>query len=132
MCEKAGIDGRRSNHSLRAGCATRMYDNGLDEQLICERTGHRSVAVRSYKRTSSCQLKEVFDALYENVGENVPKVAKTETVTSPSNVKIEESSIGNEKSEFKESVCSNLKAESETSIELTKGFVVNINFNVNK
>ena len=47
MCEKAGLPGRRTNHSCRASSATRMYENGQDEQLICERTGHRSIAVRS-------------------------------------------------------------------------------------
>ncbi len=38
--------------SLRATCATRLYEHGVDEQLIMERTGHRSEkGVRVYKRT---------------------------------------------------------------------------------
>ena len=56
MCKAAGITGFRSNHSLRATSATRLYAAGTDEQLIMERTGHRSVeGVRSYKRTSTEQ-----------------------------------------------------------------------------
>ncbi|XP_048242472.1 uncharacterized protein KIAA1958-like [Haliotis rufescens] len=53
LCKVAGFSGFYSNHSLRATTATRLYDSGLDEQLIAERTGHKSVAIRSYKRTSA-------------------------------------------------------------------------------
>ena len=35
----------------------------FDEQLIAERTGHSSLAIRKYKRTSDEQIKEVSDAL---------------------------------------------------------------------
>lgn len=53
MCSACGITGNKTNHSLRATCATRLYENGVDEQIIMERTGHRSTkGVRSYKRTS--------------------------------------------------------------------------------
>ena len=41
MCKAAGIPGFRTNHSLRATSATRLYAAGADEQLIMERTGHR-------------------------------------------------------------------------------------------
>lgn len=39
----AGIDGHFTNHSLRATAATTLYEHGIDEQLIMERTGHRSI-----------------------------------------------------------------------------------------
>ena len=52
-----------SNHSLRATCATRLYRAGVDEQLIMETTGHRSLAVRRYKRTSEKQLKAVSSTI---------------------------------------------------------------------
>ena len=53
LCAKGDVKGFKTNHSLRATCATRLYKEGLDEQLIMERTGHRSLSgVRSYKRTS--------------------------------------------------------------------------------
>ena len=64
MCKSAGISGFRTNHSLRATSATRLYAAGMDEQLIMERTGHRSVeGVRSYKRTSDQQEQSVSDTL---------------------------------------------------------------------
>ena len=42
MCQTAGIAGHRTNHSLRSTAATRLYETGADEQIICEITGHRS------------------------------------------------------------------------------------------
>ena len=52
-CSEAGIGGYRTNHSLRATAATRLYQAGVHEQLIIERKGHRSLeGVRSYKHTS--------------------------------------------------------------------------------
>ena len=50
LCEKAGIVGYKTNHSLRVTTATRLFQNGTDEQLFMERTGHRSTdGVRAYK-----------------------------------------------------------------------------------
>ena len=34
MCEECGIQGFRTNHSLRATAATRLYASGVDEQLL--------------------------------------------------------------------------------------------------
>ena len=55
LCQKAGLPGYYTNHSLRGTSATRMYHCGIEEQVITEVTGHRSNAVRSYKRTSEVQ-----------------------------------------------------------------------------
>ena len=52
LCKEAGIEGNFTNHSLRASCASRMYDKNVPEQVIKEVTGHRSECVRLYKRTS--------------------------------------------------------------------------------
>ena len=50
LCESAGFDGHFTDHSLRATTATRLFEAKVDEQLIMQRTGHTSRAVRSYKR----------------------------------------------------------------------------------
>ncbi|XP_062611438.1 uncharacterized protein LOC134273266 [Saccostrea cucullata] len=55
MCTEAGLSGNFSNHSGKRTCATSLYNSGVDKQLIMERTGHRSDAVRKYKRTSTTQ-----------------------------------------------------------------------------
>ena len=59
LCKKSSAEGFYTNHSLRSSSATRMYQGGVDEQLICEVTGHRSLAVRAYKRTSQDQRKKL-------------------------------------------------------------------------
>ena len=62
MCEEANIQGLKTNHSLRVTTATRLYQAGIDEQLIMERTGHRSIGgVRCYKRTSDDQQLELSE-----------------------------------------------------------------------
>ena len=66
MCSKAGFSGFFTNHSLRSTSATKMYRSDIDEQLIMEITGHRSLAVRSYKRTSDIQRKKASNCLFDS------------------------------------------------------------------
>ena len=64
ICSLGGIKGFKTNHSLRATSATRLYQQGVDEQLIMERTGHRSIeGVRSYKHTNDDQERSVSNIL---------------------------------------------------------------------
>ena len=68
MCKKAGIKGYKTNHSLRATAATRLYLSGVDEQLVMELTGHRSIeGIRSYKRTSREQQENVIFWMARNL-----------------------------------------------------------------
>ena len=64
LCKQGGIPGYFTNHLLRSTCATTLYRANVDEQLIQEVTGHRSLAVRSYKRTSPEQKKMVSNFLF--------------------------------------------------------------------
>ena len=64
LCKSAEIPGYKTNHSLRVTAATRLYDSGIDEQLVMETTGHCSTeGVRTYKRTSETQRQAVSDIL---------------------------------------------------------------------
>ena len=63
LCKQGGLHGFRTNHSLRASAATRLYHAGVDEQLISEVTGHRSNAIRNYKRTTATQKRNISDIL---------------------------------------------------------------------
>ena len=64
MCKECGIQGYKTNYSLRATAATRLYMSGIDEQLVMERTGHRSTeGIRSYKHTTMEQKEVVSDVL---------------------------------------------------------------------
>ena len=58
ICKEAGLEGNFTNHSLRATCASKMYDRNIPEQMIKEVTGHKSECVRLYKRTSDELRKE--------------------------------------------------------------------------
>ena len=64
VCEKAKLPGFYTNNSLRSTSATKLYQNNIDEQLIQEIMGHRSLAVRSYKRTSDPQRKFASKCLF--------------------------------------------------------------------
>ncbi|XP_070581470.1 uncharacterized protein [Ptychodera flava] len=68
MYRDAGIDYEAenrniTNHSGKVTCCTRLYDKGFDEQSITGRSGHRSTAVRSYKRPSEDLLQNISNAL---------------------------------------------------------------------
>ena len=65
MCRLAGLSGYYTNHSLRSMATTKLYQNNIDEQIIMEITGHRSTAVRAYKRTSDKQRKEASQCLFD-------------------------------------------------------------------
>ena len=78
LCKSAGIQGFKTNHSLRATAATRLYRSGIDEQLVMERTGHRSLdGVRNYKRTSDQQRQVLSDVLNMDPRINVPCAVAT-------------------------------------------------------
>ena len=63
MFAKAGLEGNFTNHSGKRTCATSLYEAGLDEQSIMDRTGHRSTAVRAYKTKTDEIEEKVSSAL---------------------------------------------------------------------
>ena len=66
MFLEAGIDVENRNirnHSGKVTLCTRLYDQNFGEQAIMARSGHRSVAVRDYKRPSEELQREVSVAL---------------------------------------------------------------------
>ena len=44
---KAGIQGRYTNHSLRAIAITPMFNGEVDEKVIAETSGHKSLRALS-------------------------------------------------------------------------------------
>ena len=61
MFALAGLNHKNTpNHSFRATGITRMYDGGIPEKIIMERSGHHSITgVQSYERTVSLQQTKV-------------------------------------------------------------------------
>ena len=64
VCSKAKLPGFYTNHSLHSTSATTMYRDDIDEQIIQEITGHRSLAVRSYKHTSDYQKRVASNVIF--------------------------------------------------------------------
>ena len=66
LCESTGFPGFFTNHSLQSTSTTTLYQNNVDEQIIQEITGQRSLAVRSYKRTSDSQCKAASNMIFHS------------------------------------------------------------------
>ena len=83
----AGICGFFTLYSLRATAATRLYNNGMDEQAIMHITGHRSAAVREYKRMEEGMKRHLSAILHTEEPQEISEKEK------PSGkIKIEDSS----------------------------------------
>ena len=54
--------GQYTNHSRKVTCATTLFKENTDEQLIKRQTGHRSDAVHAYKYPCSSHNVAVSDA----------------------------------------------------------------------
>ena len=53
ICADAGVGGSKSNQSLHTTGATELYQAGVPEKILQERTGHLSLTgLRQYERTS--------------------------------------------------------------------------------
>jgi len=113
LCKAAGIGGFKTNHSLRATAATRLYQSGVDEQMIMEKTGHRSLdGIRSYKRTSDEQRETLSDIMNRKVPrfESQSPLAVSEKISdvnSSSNVQVEPGSTTNIQSNSKNGIPGN-------------------------
>ena len=78
LCSAAGIIGFKTNHSLRVTLATWLFKEGVDEQLIMAKTGHRSTdGVRSYKRVSKEQMELISNVVQGGSLEKKPKLEST-------------------------------------------------------
>ena len=80
ICAAAGIEGFKTNHSLRVTTATRLFQAGVEEQLIMKRTGHRSVdGIRLYKRISSDQDQTISAILNSNTASSAIQTTSSTT-----------------------------------------------------
>ena len=82
MCADAGISGKKTNHSLRATGASQLFQANVPENVIQERTGHRSLeASRLYEKTTTEQHQAVARVIgssatlsYESIVQKQPKI----------------------------------------------------------
>lgn len=90
LMQSANISGYFTMHSLRATAATRLYEYGIEEQRICEITGHKSTAVRSYKRTNQCQSMEASAIVQAQGHQSTSQISSTTIERSESQIVIRE------------------------------------------
>ena len=65
MCSDAGIEEKKTNHSLRATGASAMFNAGVPDKLIRDVTGHRSTALQLYERPTVQQKQAVSRILVQ-------------------------------------------------------------------
>ena len=64
LCAKVGVEGHYTNHSLRRTCATRLYQQGADDDQIMSVTGHRTLnGLKVYKRISLKQEERLSEMI---------------------------------------------------------------------
>ena len=91
FCTEAGFKGQFSNHSGKVSCATELFRNNIDEQLIMKQTGHRSVdAVRCDKRPTAEHEKHVSSILQPPPSKRFEPAANI-TQTKTSNISLHNS-----------------------------------------
>jgi len=77
MCKAARTEGYKTGHSGKVTCATTLYREGFSDQLIKERTGHRSLeALHQYKRTGLQQQQDLSMALGPSISGMKPSFDK--------------------------------------------------------
>ena len=65
ITSSVGLSGY-TNHSLRATAVSRMYNSGVPEKIIAEKSGHKSLdALRSYKNTEEELYKEAEQSIVD-------------------------------------------------------------------
>ena len=79
MMEDAGIPGHFRNHSTRKSTCTRLFQKGVDPQLIKEQTGHKSDAIMRYKK-SNIQMKQKVSDMLSVLPREMDEIRKREEV----------------------------------------------------
>lgn len=83
MCKEVGIKVKTA-HCLRVTCATKLFNSGVQEKMIRERTGHRSNALLTYEKPSVKQSATVSKLLGPTTSTSTKTVESTETCSSSS------------------------------------------------
>ena len=94
MCSKAGVEGNKTNHSLRSFGVTSMFEENIPEKVIQERSGHRSItALRVYEKTTNKQMVEASRVLSSiQAPETLPKSSNLTSALTESSVLMEKTS----------------------------------------
>ena len=75
MCKAAGLK-RKTSHCLRVTCASSLFNAGVEEKLIRERTGHRSDSLFKYEKPSKEKITEVSSVLGPSTSATEVKISE--------------------------------------------------------
>ena len=75
---QVSFNGCFTNHSGKVTCATHLFEENVDEQLIKLQTGHRSDAVRAYKRPTKSHALQVLNILQPPLSKKAAKPLEME------------------------------------------------------
>ena len=82
MCSESGVNGEKTNHSLRATGISDLYQAGVPEKVIQERSGHLSISgLRQYERTTLGQQQAVSRILSSREGTTFQKQLSLQTTS---------------------------------------------------
>ena len=73
MCKTAGLK-RKTSHCLRVTCASSLFNVGVEEKLIRERTGHRSLF--KYEKPRKEKITEVSSVLGPSTSATEVKISE--------------------------------------------------------
>ena len=66
LCKEAGIEGYKTNPSLKATACSLALSKGVPDKLIMERTGHKnSTSLHTYQIVSGKDKESISDVLQE-------------------------------------------------------------------
>ena len=75
MCKAAGLK-RKTSHCLRVTCASPLFNAGVEEKLIRERTGHRSDSLFKYEKPRKEKITEVSSVLGPSTSATEVKISE--------------------------------------------------------
>ena len=127
FCSEAGFNGFFTGHSGKVTCATELFSNNIDEQLIQHYTGHRSTeSLRAYKRAGDDHFKAVSTVLQPPPSSKVAEDTSNKEIvpcSAPSN------EANKENGDMNSLFC---KLPSGTSFNANHGGNITFNFNYSR
>ena len=77
-CEKAGIQGKKTNHSARKTCVKRALESGCPREYVTQLTGHKSLTSLSNYMDADVNIQR---AMSTSVGTGSEFMVRTDTGT---------------------------------------------------
>ncbi|XP_077987470.1 uncharacterized protein KIAA1958-like [Glandiceps talaboti] len=77
MCKQAGIEGRKTNHSVRRSMIRRLHDSGIPPTKLMQLSGHRNVQSINHYAINSMEDQQRMSELLSGSSSRANQVAST-------------------------------------------------------